>query len=162
MTDPSNRVIDVPVPPCDLPPVSPRDLIDGWNAATMAAELAVTSDPEDARGFVFRGADGEDLGIVFADIDVHCWVSALDHTIGLDHLHGLAVCFRLLGLIDQMASEAWTREYYSVGGTDGPDIDAALLRTAARLPLNDDARFDPLAFRARADLEHGPKRLPSS
>lgn len=156
---PSSRVIDVPVPPPDLPPVDPHDLIEGWNAATVAAEMGLSAGPEEARGIRFRRPDGEDLGIVFADIDVNCWVSALERTVGLDTLYGLAVCFRLLGMIDQMATQAWTRDFYSVGGGDGPDIDVALLRAAARLPLNDEARFDTIAFRARLDLERGPRRL---
>lgn len=159
MPHPASRVIDVPVPPHELPPVNPHDLIEGWTAATVGAEMGLNTAPEDARGIVFRRPDGEDLGIVFADIDVNCWVTALERTIGLDSLHGLSVCFRLLGLIDQMASQPWTRDYYTVGGHDGPDIDFALLRAAARTPLNDDARFDSLAFRSRTDLERGPKRL---
>lgn len=153
------RVIDVPVPPSALPAVTTHDLIEGWTAATMAAEMSLGHEPEAARGVRFRRADGEDLGLVFADLDVNCWVGALERTVGLDSLHGLAVCFRLLGLIDLMATAPWTREYYSVGGGDGADIDMALLRAAARHPLNDDARFDSPALRARLDLDRGHRRL---
>ena len=155
----SSRVIDVPVPPSELPAVTAHDLINGWTAATMAAEMGLSVSTEAARGVRFRRLDGEDLGIVFADVDVNCWVTALERTVGLDNLHGLAVCFRLLGLIDLMATEPWTRDFYSVGGTDGADIDFALLRAAAHQPLTDDARFDGLTLRARVDLERGPRRL---
>jgi hypothetical protein len=154
-----DRVIDIPVAPSELPDVLPKDLVAGWTAATLAAERGLTAPAEARHGVRFQRPDGEEVRIVFADLDVSCWVTALDHAFGLDSLYGLAVCFRLLGLIDQMATQRWTRDYYTLGTADGPEIDRALLRAAARQPLTDDARFDPAAFRARMDREDGAGRL---
>lgn len=155
----NHRIIDVPVPPETLPTVVPHDLVDAWNAATLAASQGIPQDPLDGRGVRFQRPNGEELRVVFADIDVACWVGAVDRIMGLSNLHGLSVCFRLLGLIDQMATQAWTREHFSVGGGDGPDISPALLRTAAALPLSADARFDAIAFRQAAEALMGPRRL---
>lgn len=156
---PDDRVIDVPVPPQRLPAVRPSDIVAAWNAATVGAEIGLSPAPEDHRGVRFVGADGEELRVVFADVDAGCWVTALDRTIGLDDLHGLSVCFRLLGLIEQMATQAWTRAHFSIGAEDGPDIHPALLRVAASLPLTSDARFDAGQFRHHAEGLLGPRRL---
>lgn len=155
----STRIIDVPVPPETLPTVTARDLVDAWNAATLAAQHGITADPLESRGIRFQRPDGEELRVVFADIDVACWVNAVDRVMGLDNLHGLAVCFRLLGLIEQMATQPWTRAHFTVGGGGGPDIAPALLRTAAALPLSPEAHFDGPAFQQAAESLLGPRRL---
>lgn len=160
MTD--ERIIDVPVAPEELPPVTPRDLVVAWNAATVAAEIGFTLPPDEHRGIRFRRPDGTETRVIIADSDAHCWVGAVDRTVGLDTLHGLSVCLRLLGLIDLMATAAWTRAHFEVGGLDGPDIHPALLRVAATLPLSSEARFDDAAFRHRAEPLLGPRRLSRS
>ncbi len=156
---PSDRVVDVGMPPEDLPPVMPRDLVAAWNAATVGAEIGLAVDPDDARGVRFLRPDGTETRILFADTDAHCWVGALDRAIGLDTLHGIAVCFRLLGLIHLMATAAWARAWFELGGEDGPDIHPTLIRVAATLPLNAEARFDEAAFRHHAEPLLGPRRL---
>lgn len=139
--------------------MGPRDLIAAWNAATVGAEIGLPVEPEDARGVRFHRADGTETRILFADTDAHCWVGALDRAIGLDSVHGIAVCFRLLGLIHLMASAPWTRPWFEIGGQDGPEIHPALLRVAATLPLTSDARFDAEQFRRHAEPLLGPRRL---
>jgi len=156
---PTDRIIDVGVPPEDLPAVMPRELTGAWNAATVGAEIGLPIEPDDARGVRFHRADGTETHILFADTDAHCWVGALDRAIGLDSLHGIAVCFRLLGLIHLMATAPWTRAWFELGGEDGPDIHPALLRIAATLPLNGEARFDDELFRCHAEPLLGPRRL---
>lgn len=156
---PSDRVIDVAVPPEDLPAVAPRDLVAAWNAATVGAEIGLAVDPEDARGVRFHRPDGTETRVLFADTDAHCWVGALDRAVGLDSLHGIALCFRLLGLIHLMATAPWMRAWFEVGGGDGPEIHPALWRVAATLPLNAEARFDEATFRRHAEPLVGPRRL---
>jgi len=155
----TSRIIEVPVSPEELPPVDPGDIIAAWNAATVGAELGLASAETAARGIRFVRPDGEELRIVFADIDANCWVMALDRTIGLDTLHGLSTCFRLLGLVEQMATQSWTRDHFTVGGPDGPSIDPVLVRVAATLSLSADAHFNAELFRRRTESLLGPRRL---
>lgn len=147
------------MPPEDLPAVAPRDLVKAWNAATVGAEIGLAPDPDEARGVRFHRPDGEETRILFADTDAHCWVGALDRAVGLDSLHGISLCFRLLGLIHLMATASWTRAWFEVGGADGPEIHPALLRIAATLPLTAEARFDEAVFRRHAEPLLGPRRL---
>lgn len=156
---PPDHVIDVPVAPEDLPPVRPSDLVHAWNAATVAAEIGLDADPENTPGIRFRRPDGEETRVVFADVDANFWVAAMNRAIGLDTLHGLSVCFRLLGLIDLMARMPWMRPHFVLGGEEGPDIHPALLRVAATMPLNIEAKFDPAGFQSRAETMLGPRRL---
>jgi hypothetical protein len=77
-------------------------------------------------------------------------------------LYGLAVCFRLLGLIEQLATAAWLRPHFSVGGREGPEIHPAILETAATLALTRDARFDSTLFQHHTERLLGRARLDSS
>lgn len=155
----SDRVIDVALPPEDLPAVAPRDLVRAWNAATVGAEVGLVVAPDEARGVRFHRRDGTETRILFADTDAHCWVGALDRAVGLDSPHGISLCFRLLGLIHLMATAPWTRAWFEVGGADGPEIHPALLRIAATLPLTAEARFDEEVFRRHAEPLLGPRRV---
>ncbi|WP_404379003.1 hypothetical protein [Caenispirillum salinarum] len=151
-------LIDSPVPPDDLPAVMPGDLVRAWDAATIAAELGLEVDPRATRGITFRGPGGE-VTLLFEDVDAQVWIAGLERTTGLDSPHGISVCFRLLGLIELMATAAWMRGLFDIGGPEGPDIHPALFRVAATMPLGRDARFDPREFERRTRPLVGPRML---
>jgi hypothetical protein len=151
-------LIDSPVPPDALPAVVPGDLVRAWDAATAAAELGLEVDPRTASGITFRGPGGE-ATLLFEDMDAQVWIAGLERTIGLSSPHGISVCFRLLGLIELMATAGWMRALFDLGGPDGPDIHPALFRVAATMPLGRDARFDGLEFERRTRPLVGPRML---
>jgi hypothetical protein len=159
----ADAFLHVPIPPEELPPIEVADLIDAWQAATQAATMALDASPGDysptPQGIIFERPDGEETAIHFADRDAACWALAVDRSVGLDDLHGLAVCFRLLGLIDQLAHAVWLRPHFSVGGKDGPEIHPAILKTAAQIGLTREARFDAAQFQKQTQALLGSARL---
>lgn len=135
---------EVALPPERLPGVSSRDLVAAWEAAREAAAAEAWGEP---RAVCFRRADGGVTELLIADEDARAWAAAVDEAIGLESLHGMAVCFRLLALIEVMATAPWARGLFSIS-RDGAEIHPALLGAAARIPLAADARFDHAALRA--------------
>lgn len=136
----------------------PGDLIRAWDAATIAAEMGLEVEPRTAGGITFRGPGGE-LTLLFEDVDARVWVAGLERTTGLDSPRGLSICFRLLGLIELMATAKWMRALFDIGGPEGPDIHPALFRVAATMPLGRDARFDAREFECRIRPLVGPRML---
>lgn len=134
---------EVPLPPERLPAVSGRDLLAAWEAAREAASAEAWGE---ARAVAFRRPDGALTELVIADADARCWAAAVDGTVGLRSLYGMALCFRLLALIELMASAAWARGFFAIS-SEGAEIHPALLGAAARFPLAADARFDHAALR---------------
>lgn len=135
---------EVPLPPESLPGVSGRDLLSAWEAAREAAAAEAWGQP---RAVAFRRADGAVTELMIADEDARCWAAAVDVTVGLDSLYGMALCFRLLALIEVMATAPWARGLFALS-RDGAEIHPALVGAAARFPLAADARFDHAALRA--------------
>jgi hypothetical protein len=135
---------EVTLPPERLPGVAGRDLLAAWEAAREAASAEAWGEP---RAVAFRRADGAMTELVIADADARCWAAAVDATVGLASLYGMAVCFRLLALIELMATAPWARGLFAISA-DGTDIHPALIGAAARFPLAADARFDHAALRA--------------
>jgi hypothetical protein len=135
---------EVALPPEGLPSVSGRDLLAAWDAAREAAAAEAWGE---ARAVAFRRKDGALTELMIADEDARCWASAVDGTVGLESLYGMALCFRLLALIEVMAEAPWTRGLFAVSA-EGTEIHPALLGAAARFPLAADARFDHAALRA--------------
>ncbi|GAA0591750.1 hypothetical protein [Caenispirillum bisanense] len=154
----SRILIDSPVTPDALPAVAPGDLMRAWDAATVAAEMGLQAAWDDAAGVTFRGPGGE-VTLLFEDMDARVWVAGINRLVGLDTAHGIALCFRLLALIELMATAAWSRPLFTLGGADGPDIHPALFRVAASMPLGRDARFDSREFERRTRTLTGPARL---
>lgn len=65
----------------------------------------------------------------------------------LGTIGGLATCLRLLALIEVMTRARWLAGLYRLTPT-GMDLDPALLRAAAAMPLDAAARFDETALKA--------------
>lgn len=143
-TGPAGAVrYEVMLPPERLPGVAGRDLLAAWDAAREAAAAEAWGEP---RAVAFRRADGAMTELVIADADARCWAAAVDATVGLASLYGMAVCFRLLALIELMATASWARGFFAIT-RDGTEIHPALIGAAARFPLAADARFDHAALR---------------
>lgn len=133
----------IPCPPEALPPVAPRDLEAAWEAARAAATAERWGPP---RRLLFRRADGQAQELLLADADAACWAEAVDAGHDLGTLSGLATCLRLLALIEVMTRARWLAGLYRLTPT-GMDLDPALLRAAAAMPLDAAARFDETALR---------------
>jgi hypothetical protein len=134
-------------PPEALPPVLTRDLELAWDAsraAALAARWGV------ARLFRFRRSDGSVTDLALTDRDARCWAGAVDATQGIATLSGLAVCLRLLALVDLLTRAGWAGLMVHMR-PDGAEIDVALLRLAATTPLTREARFDESALRNALD-----------
>lgn len=126
-----------------MPAVRGRDLEAAWDAAR---EAALHSRMSSVRGFRFRRRDGTFTDLALADRDACCWAGAVDRTVGMESSYGLAVCLRLLALIDLLARARWAQQLLRLG-QDGATLHPSLLRTAATAPLTSEARFDETGFR---------------
>ena len=81
-----------------------------------------------------------------ADRDARCWAEAVDRGADLGTLAGLALCLRLLALVEVMSRATWLAGMFDVTA-EGVDLHPALLRAAAAMPLDSAARFDAEALR---------------
>ncbi len=131
--------------PDALPPVRSGDLLAAWEQAREAAAEAEWGLP---RLFRFLQDDGTTLDMALADEDACCWARAVDDARGMQTTYGLSICLRLLALVDLLARAPWTGPLCRIGRA-GAALDAALVRTAATVPLTSQARFDEAGFRAR-------------
>jgi hypothetical protein len=139
-------------PPEALPPVLRRDLERAWDAAHDAA---LAQRWGTTRGFRFRRDDGSYTDLALADRDARCWASAVDVTVGMGTSYGLSICLRLLALVDLLARASWAAALCRLE-RGGADLHPTLLRAAASVPLNPDARFDESGFRSKfAQLTFG-------
>ena len=91
-----------------------RDLERAWYAARDAA-LAQHWGVN--RFFRFERHDGSYGDLALADRDACCWADAVDGTIGLRNSYGLAVCLRLLALVDLLARARWATRSACSGAT---------------------------------------------
>ncbi|TDH64137.1 hypothetical protein E2C06_01960 [Dankookia rubra] len=133
----------VPLPPERLPAVAPADLLAAWSLARRAAALELWGPPRLLR---FDRPDGEATEIAIADADAGCWAEAIDEGYGLQTLPGLALCLRLLALVEILARVPALAPLFDVT-PDGIELHPALLDAAATLPLDAGARFDETAIR---------------
>jgi hypothetical protein len=147
----------VDVPPEALPPVRGRDLERAWYAAR---EAAIAGSWSTVRGFRFRRPDGSHTDLALADPHARCWAGAVDGTVGLGSSYGLALCLRLLALVDLLAHARWALPLFRLE-RDGADLHPGLLSTAATAPLTAEARFDETRFRASLDPLLPPPAPPS-
>ena len=130
--------------PEDLPPVRARDLDHAWQAARAAALAEAWGNH---RLFRFRRPDGRVTELLLADRDACCWAEAVDRLAGLGTAHGLALCLRLLALIDLLTRAPPLAARCRLA-RDGAELPPALLRVAATVPLSAEAGFDPAPFHA--------------
>ncbi len=134
----------VAVPPERLPPVAPGDLLAAWGLARRAAALRRWGRP---RVLVFRRAAADaPTRIAIADRDAGAWAEAIDVAIGLDTLPGLALCLRLLALVEVLTRADWLNSLFEVTPA-GIDLHPRLLAAAAAMPLDGAARFDEAGLR---------------
>ncbi|MBO1077031.1 hypothetical protein [Roseomonas marmotae] len=129
----------IPCRPEDLPGVPPRALSNAWEAARAAAAAELWG-PH--RALFFAGDRHQDGAILtLADADAACWAEAVDRLAGLDTLAGLALCLRLLALVDLLGRARWMAGLFAIG-RDGIEIHPALLAAAATTGLDGAGRFD--------------------
>ena len=133
----------VPCPPESLPPVRPEALLAAWQAARAGAAAGRWGPP---RTLFFRRAGAEPTVLSIADRDARCWAEAVDRGADLRTLAGLALCLRLLALVEVMSRATWLAGMFDVTA-EGVDLHPALLRAAAAMPLDSAARFDAEALR---------------
>ena len=133
----------IPCPPETLPAVRPEALLAAWQAARAAASAGRWGPP---RTLLFARTDGEPTVLAIADRDARCWAEAVDQGADLATLKGLAVCLRLLALVEVMARSTWLAGMFDVT-PDGVELHPALLRAASAMPLDGGARFDAEALR---------------
>ncbi len=133
----------VPLPPERLPPVRPGALLAAWDLARAAADQGAWGPP---RRLVFHRAADEPTVIEIADPDASCWAEALDQGASLSTLTGLALCLRLLALVEVMGRAGFLAGLFDIG-PGGVELHPALLRAAATMPLDAGARFDAEALR---------------
>ena len=134
----------IPFPPEETPAVTARDLLHAWEAARDAAGAETWGSP---RRLVFRRTDGEAMELLLADADAACWAEAVDARHGLATTQGLAICLRLLALIDSMGRMGRLKVFFTLSAS-GADLHPALLRAAASLPLDPVGRFDEAGLTA--------------
>lgn len=137
----------VPVPIERLPAVPPGELLAAWSLARQGAALRRWGPP---RVLLFPrpegGGDGGAMEIAIADRDAGAWAEAIDAAVGLETLPGLALCLRLLALVEVLTRAAWLSPLYDVT-PEGIDLHPALLAAAASMPLDAGARFDEAGLR---------------
>jgi hypothetical protein len=133
----------VPIPPEHLPAVRAEALLAAWSAARAGADAGRWG-PH--RTFLFLRPDAEPAVLTLADRDARCWAEAVDRIADLATTRGLALGLRLLALVDVMARAPWVAALFDVTH-EGVELHPALLRAAATLPLDADARFDAAALR---------------
>lgn len=138
----------IPLPPEAMPAVRPRDLAAAWDAARAAADAGAWGPPRFLR---FSRADGASTDLALADTDAACWAEAVDATAGLSNLPGMALCLRLLALVEVLGRAPWMRGFFAIGA-EGAEFHPALLRAAAEMPLDAAARFDERALRRLLSL----------
>jgi hypothetical protein len=134
----------VPCPPESLPAVRPEALIAAWQAARARAAAGQWGPP---RTLVFQREDAEPTVLAIADRDARCWAEAVDRGADLGTLTGMALCLRLLALVEVMGRAAWLAGLFEVTA-EGVELHPALLRAAAGMPLDAAARFDAEALRS--------------
>lgn len=138
--------------PDGLPAVRSRDLAESWEAARRAASASAWGHPCRIR-FEEDGADPVDLTL--SDADACCWAAAVDAAWGLQTPYGLSLCLRLLGLVALLSESLALRAMCPLTPA-GADLDPALVRVAASIPLSPRGGLDERRVR-----EHLAGALPA-
>jgi hypothetical protein len=136
-------VYAVPCPPESLPAVRPDALLAAWQAARAGAAAGRWGPP---RTLLFQRDDAEPTVLALADRDARAWAEAVDRGADLGTLPGLALCLRLLALVEVLSRAGWLAPLFEVTA-EGIELHPALLGAAAAMPLDAGARFDAEALR---------------
>lgn len=143
--------------PSELPAVRTRDILLAWELAREAANRAVFGA---TRAFRFRRADGGWTDLALQQRDAACWAGAVDRAVGMETSYGLAVCLRLLALVDLLSRAPWAPEVIDL--SRGAKLNPTLVRLAAESRLTDEAGFDSGGFeqslRNHASIPNGAPR----
>ncbi|MCU0944581.1 MAG: hypothetical protein MUF65_04340 [Rubritepida sp.] len=131
---------EIAVTAAEIPAVAPAALEAAWE---LAREAAAAGHWGQARLLVFR--DGVEIALT--DPDAAAWAEAIARHAGAETLAGLALCLRLLALVEFMGRAAWLRGFFAIGA-EGVDFHPLLLAAAARAPLDPTGRFEDSAMRA--------------
>lgn len=134
----------IALPPEALPAVRPRDLLDAWEVAREAAAAETFGQPRLLR---FTHPDGEATTLALADRDAAAWAEAIDARAGLATVGGLALCLRLLALVDILPRAPFLRPLWTLT-REGAEFHPALIEAAAAMALDRGARFDVEGLRA--------------
>lgn len=133
----------VSLPPQHVPAVRHADLARAWDAAREAASRGQQGD---AREILFRQDDGTLTRLTLADHDARCWAGAVDALSRLGTLQGMALCLRLLALVELLSRAPDLARLFRLEAGRAT-LHPALLRAAATLALNEAAGFDETALR---------------
>lgn len=147
----------IPLSPADLPAVTPTALLGAWDAARAHAQSGQWGP---VRRLLFRGPQGAAIVFAIADRDARCWAEAVDRRTDLATLPGLALCLRLLALVEVMGRSEWMAGLFSVTA-EGVELHPSLLRAAAAMPLDAGARFDAEALRGLLSRALPASRVPA-
>ncbi|MEI6161321.1 MAG: hypothetical protein WCP77_15915 [Roseococcus sp.] len=141
---------EIGVPASALPAVRPSALESAWEAARASAEAGLWGP---ARLIAFQ--DGVEIALT--DADAACWAEAMARRQGLDSLGDLALCLRLLALVEVLGRAKWLRGFFAITA-DGAEFHPALLSAAARAPLDTTGRFEDAPLRAMLgrSIPHAP------
>ena len=124
-----------------MPAVRTRDILLAWDLAREAANRAAYGV---ARAFRFRRPDGSWTDLALHQRDAACWAGAVDRAVGMETSYGLAVCLRLLALVDLLARAPWAPDVIDLSRE--AKLHPALLRLAAESRLTDEASIDESGF----------------
>jgi len=133
----------IAMPPESLPPVRPAALMAAWD---VARDGAAAQRWGRRRRLRFARTDAAPTELAIADPDAAAWAEAIDVAVGLDSLAGLALCLRLLALVEVLTRAAWLAPLVSIT-PGGVDLHPRLLAAAATLPLDASARLDEPGLR---------------
>ncbi|WP_223880736.1 hypothetical protein [Roseococcus microcysteis] len=123
-----------------LPAVPPAALEIAWEVAREGASAGHWGPPR-----LLAFADGREMALT--DPDAAAWAEAMDRHAGLDSLAGVALCLRLLALVEAMGRAEWLRGFFAIGRR-GVEFHPLLLAAAARAPIDATGRFEDRAMRA--------------
>lgn len=141
---------EIGLPASALPAVRPAALESAWEAARASAEAGLWGP---ARLIAFE--DGVEIALT--DADAACWAEAMARRQGMASVSDLALCLRLLALVEVLGRAKWLRGMFTIGA-DGAEFHPALLAAAARAPLDPTGRFEDGALRAilGRSIPHAP------
>jgi hypothetical protein len=133
-----------------LPAVLPSALEAAWEAARASAEAGLWGP---ARLMAFQ--DGVEIALT--DADAACWAEAMARRQGLNSLTDVALCLRLLALVEVLGRAKWLRGFFTITA-DGAEFQPSLLAAAARAPLDATGRFEdgPLRAMLGRSIPHAP------